>query len=281
MDTGENLSLCLTVCLSRLYDRKSFHLTSSTPTLTSSQDVARGFIFPFRVKESALKGLFIHTDDTTDAHTTGLGLAMLVQYSSSPAGPYDELLYALPCRRPTMGFQLMATRRIPAIFVSTQASVVNGRLNWGVPKNLARFQWRVDPGYLYSTTTVTVSSNDDTAITTTTILPPVRIFTLNIPIFVHIGLLRWACPLFMQRHLDVDGRELSGGGAGELWHAYKLGGCGWARLCIATGGDDSASGSGLCPSLASLGAWAGIELRGSLVMPAPDTFRAAQRSAVD
>jgi hypothetical protein len=69
-----------------------------------------------------------------------LGLAMFVEYTSSPVGPYRELLF-IP------GTFRFGKRRLPSItkiYVSTRASVENGRRNWGIPKELADFD--VDEG---------------------------------------------------------------------------------------------------------------------------------------
>lgn len=66
----------------------------------------------------------------------GLGAMMLVDYESSNVGPYRELLF-IPGR-----FQEKAHKAysISRIWVSTEDSVVNGRANWGIPKNLASFK---------------------------------------------------------------------------------------------------------------------------------------------
>lgn len=66
----------------------------------------------------------------------GPSIVMFVDYSDSPAGPYRELLY-IPGR-----FTLPGGRRawsVTRIYVSTWDSVVNGRLNWGIPKDHAAF----------------------------------------------------------------------------------------------------------------------------------------------
>lgn len=64
------------------------------------------------------------------------GVLMLVRYASSPVGPYDELLWA-EVRDSPVGLRPTVTR----IVVSTEASVVWGRRNWGIPKELAAFGW--------------------------------------------------------------------------------------------------------------------------------------------
>ncbi|MCD0165179.1 hypothetical protein IHN58_05875, partial [Deinococcus sp. 12RED42] len=66
----------------------------------------------------------------------GRGVLMLVRYASSPVGPYDELLWA-EVRGSPVGRRPQVTR----IVVSTEASVVWGRRNWGIPKELASFGW--------------------------------------------------------------------------------------------------------------------------------------------
>ncbi len=64
----------------------------------------------------------------------GIGAVMLVDYSSSPVGPYRELLFIPGIFRHGRRYYAIQT-----IYVSTQASVVNGRENWGIPKQLADF----------------------------------------------------------------------------------------------------------------------------------------------
>jgi hypothetical protein len=69
----------------------------------------------------------------------GLGTLMIVRYLESPCGPYDELVlfpgdYKVPVRND--GSQSL---RITRIYVSTAASVFNGRRNWNIPKRLANF----------------------------------------------------------------------------------------------------------------------------------------------
>lgn len=65
-----------------------------------------------------------------------LGVMMFVDYAATPAGPYRELLF-IPGRYELGGVRF---RSISRIFVSTMDSVVNGRRNWGIPKDLAEFE---------------------------------------------------------------------------------------------------------------------------------------------
>lgn len=65
-----------------------------------------------------------------------LAIVMLVDYEASDVGPYRELLF-IP------GFSHYRRCRyltITEIYVSTRSSVVNGRRNWGIPKELASFE---------------------------------------------------------------------------------------------------------------------------------------------
>ena len=64
---------------------------------------------------------------------------MLVDYSHSPVGPYHELLF-IPGTFPFEDGRNHLS--ISRIFVSSLDSVVNGRRNWGIPKELAQFDVR-------------------------------------------------------------------------------------------------------------------------------------------
>lgn len=62
---------------------------------------------------------------------------MLVRYESSPVGAYDELLIL---DHPLISKRVLSS--IPKIYVSTLASVTHGQTLWGIPKELAQFEWR-------------------------------------------------------------------------------------------------------------------------------------------
>lgn len=71
----------------------------------------------------------------------GFSTAMVVNYTSSNVGPYQEILW-MPC------FFHVGERKRPSItriFVSTMASVVNGQRNWGIPKERADFAITAEP----------------------------------------------------------------------------------------------------------------------------------------
>jgi len=64
---------------------------------------------------------------------------MYVDYAESGCGPYRELLF-IPCAFPFGDGRRHLT--ISRILVSTWDSVVNGRNNWGIPKDRADFEVR-------------------------------------------------------------------------------------------------------------------------------------------
>ena len=67
----------------------------------------------------------------------GFGSIMIVDYQTSDAGPYGELLF-IPGKFNYRGKKL---NTISTIYVSTNASVVNGIENWAIPKGLADFKF--------------------------------------------------------------------------------------------------------------------------------------------
>ncbi|KAJ6593472.1 hypothetical protein B0H19DRAFT_1246236 [Mycena capillaripes] len=86
-----------------------------------------------------------------------IGLILIVRYSAGPVGPYDELIY-IPGR---WAYNLTDSGlRITQIYVTTNASVFNGRTNWNIPKHQANFNFtKLADG----SQTVTVSPPGDLA----------------------------------------------------------------------------------------------------------------------
>ena len=71
---------------------------------------------------------------------------LLVRYHESPVGPYDELFL--------LDHPLISKRRLSSIakiYVSTEASVVHGQHFWGIPKQLAQFEWVIKDDVVYCT----------------------------------------------------------------------------------------------------------------------------------
>ncbi|KAF2786235.1 hypothetical protein K505DRAFT_260305 [Melanomma pulvis-pyrius CBS 109.77] len=81
----------------------------------------------------------------------GLGIVMVVRYSDTPVGPYDELIlipgtFAVP--QPTSNAPPNIPKkalRIARIYVSQRTTTYNGRVNWNIPKHLARFTFSAPP----------------------------------------------------------------------------------------------------------------------------------------
>ena len=71
---------------------------------------------------------------------------ILVRYHESPVGPYDELLL--------LDHPLISKRRLSSIakiYVSTETSVVHGQHFWGIPKQLAEYEWVIKDDVAYCT----------------------------------------------------------------------------------------------------------------------------------
>lgn len=75
------------------------------------------------------------TPDLAGRALGGMGALMLVDYATSNVGPYRELLLCPG----VFDFGDRRAAAITHIWVSSTASVVNGRHNWGLPKRLAHF----------------------------------------------------------------------------------------------------------------------------------------------
>ena len=77
---------------------------------------------------------------------------MLLDYSSSDAGPYRELLY-IPGRARLRAPRRISGHSISHIYVTTELSRMSGEENWGIPKRLGRIDWG-SPGGAYSEVTL-------------------------------------------------------------------------------------------------------------------------------
>ncbi|KAL4790594.1 hypothetical protein BDV19DRAFT_382246 [Aspergillus venezuelensis] len=67
---------------------------------------------------------------------------MIVRYEETDVGPYDELIF-IPGRAVNPNSEIGARdMRISTIYVSTDASVWNGRRNWNIPKHRAIFDFK-------------------------------------------------------------------------------------------------------------------------------------------
>ncbi|ESK93309.1 hypothetical protein Moror_14515 [Moniliophthora roreri MCA 2997] len=110
----------------------------------------------------------------------GPGLIMVVQYDDSPVGPYDELVYVPGRFKHKDGTEAL---RITRVYVSTRESTENGRRNWNIPKEVAKFKYTKDPSSpdTWSLSVYPIGSPDDKPFFAATIRPiPIITYYLRV-----------------------------------------------------------------------------------------------------
>ncbi|THU98686.1 hypothetical protein K435DRAFT_964800 [Dendrothele bispora CBS 962.96] len=108
----------------------------------------------------------------------GPALVILVQYSDTPVGPYDELGYSPGRFRyadGTVGF------RTTIMFVSSKDSVWNGRKNWNIPKQVASFNYKHSPNGSWSLSVSQPDSKSSTPFFNVTVNPIPILSRIPIP----------------------------------------------------------------------------------------------------
>ena len=110
----------------------------------------KGYIFLYKLKKDFVAQSGNVPSFLDGAFAGGFGSVMLVDYEESNAGPYGELLF-IPGKFRFDGKKLDT---ISKIYVSTMESVVNGRENWGIPKEKADFSFEKTDGAEKVTVTV-------------------------------------------------------------------------------------------------------------------------------
>jgi hypothetical protein len=98
----------------------------------------KGYILLYRFNQNFIKDNVKLPEFLKGRFCGGFGAVMLVDYNSSNAGPYSELLF-IPGKFQHNQIKL---NTISHIYVSTMESVVNGRRNWGIPKEQAQFSFK-------------------------------------------------------------------------------------------------------------------------------------------
>ncbi|CAL8574726.1 hypothetical protein XPA_000679 [Xanthoria parietina] len=95
-------------------------------------------------RDVAYEPLEASSAKTTEAGVWKGGMVMiqLLRYSSTPVGPYDEMIL-LPGNFEVPGGHGSHTR-ITRIYVSQRDTTFNGRKNWNIPKHIARFKYTGD-----------------------------------------------------------------------------------------------------------------------------------------
>ncbi|MCQ2513430.1 MAG: acetoacetate decarboxylase family protein [Lachnospiraceae bacterium] len=97
----------------------------------------KGYIFIYKFREDFVNRHGNVPEFLKEKFAGGFGSVMLVDYENSDAGPYGELLF-IPGKFRFEGKKLDTISRI---YVSTMESVINGRANWGIPKDKAEFSF--------------------------------------------------------------------------------------------------------------------------------------------
>jgi hypothetical protein len=97
-----------------------------------------GWVLPFRLPTSVAREVTHLPDHRASELRGGIAVLMLVDYASSPVGPYRELL-TFPGMLPFADGRSHPT--IDRIVVDSHRSVLGGRANWGIPKELGSFSW--------------------------------------------------------------------------------------------------------------------------------------------
>ncbi len=160
-----------------------------------------GYVILSSVSKSAnLQNGFIQ-ESMKSRFRRSFGMVMLVDYHTSPVGPYKELLY-MPGTFEFDDGQTHAS--ISKIFVSSLASVINGRRNWGIPKELADFSVEQNSGS-QETITVSQSSQVIAKFTLASQGPKFPLSTKLIPIF------------FMTLGQSLEGKTYTFAPSGRGW----------------------------------------------------------------
>lgn len=100
-----------------------------------------GYVVAVRLPEQARDEELFIADSLKGKRRGRLAVLMFVDYSESDVGPYHELLFIPGSFR----FNRSVNRSISRIFVSTWESVVNGNINWGIPKERCDFSVSYGP----------------------------------------------------------------------------------------------------------------------------------------
>ncbi len=94
-----------------------------------------GYIVAFRLPADLSEDALFIPESLRGKRKGTVAIMMFVDYAQSDVGPYHELLF-IPG---VFHFNNSWNRSISRIFVSTWESVVNGNINWGIPKDRCDF----------------------------------------------------------------------------------------------------------------------------------------------
>ena len=110
-----------------------------------------GIILAYKFKKDWVEQNGFLTDKLKGKFKGGLGYVMLVRYTVSPAGPYNELLF-IPGK-----FSPENKQSITKIYVDSKSSTENGRYKWGIPKETVPIIWKKNG----KTDTIGIGSEED------------------------------------------------------------------------------------------------------------------------
>lgn len=121
-----------------LIAKNDLHLVLKSPSPWELS--GEGIIMIFRFKKDWVENFALLPKHLKGKFKGGLGYVMLVNYHTSPVGPYHELLI-IPGK-----FRKTKKQSITKIYVDSKASTQNGRNNWGIPKETLPFTWKKENG---------------------------------------------------------------------------------------------------------------------------------------
>lgn len=110
-----------------------------------------GFILAYKFKKDWVEQNGFLKEELKGKFKGGLGYVMLVRYTRSPVGPYNELLF-IPGK-----FRQDKKHSITKIYVDLESSTQNGRYKWGIPKETVPIIWLKNG----KTETIGIGSEDD------------------------------------------------------------------------------------------------------------------------
>lgn len=117
-----------------LVDKKSNVKTVPAPWTLKG----KGYILLYRFSKKEIQKDPFLSQKFKECFLGGFGAVMIIDYQKSNAGPYQELLF-IPGN---FSYNEQKKKTISKIYVSTKSSVINGMLNWAIPKELAEFEFK-------------------------------------------------------------------------------------------------------------------------------------------
>lgn len=121
---------------------KKTHLVLKSPPPWTLR--GEGIILLFKFSKEWIDACSHISDALKKRFRGGLGYVMMVDYHESPVGPYRELLI-IPGK-----FRKNRKHVISRIVVDSEASTINGRANWGIPKETFPIDWKKEKAKILS-----------------------------------------------------------------------------------------------------------------------------------